>query len=216
MRLSTDGLQTVTGDGKQEGGSVGGVADGGRAKWWRAAVSQRERGDSSLRGRLTRADGARSAGGGCVDSAALDEGEGPLLLGASCAAQAAAGDNCAHGRVLLSWAVRARLCALFILAGGLAARDDARGGCCSPGVRRAEAALSARGCGDGAPCAFSQGMGAKGSQACGGGWMGSWWGRRRRRQRVEEGRDVSGKSWGGGLWAVLGARSRSHLLVLEG
>ena len=30
-----------------------------------------------------------------------------------------------------------------------------------------------------------------------GGWTGSWWGRQRRRQRVEEGRDVSGKSWGG-------------------
>ena len=30
---------------------------------------------------------------------------------------------------------------------------------------------------------------------CGGGWKGSWWGRRRRRQMVEEGRDVSGKSW---------------------
>ena len=32
---------------------------------------------------------------------------------------------------------------------------------------------------------------------CGGGWKGSWWGRRRRRQMVEEGRDVSGKSWAG-------------------
>ena len=30
----------------------------------------------------------------------------------------------------------------------------------------------------------------------GGGWMGSWWGRQRKRDTVEEGRDVSGKSWG--------------------
>ena len=49
--------------------------------------------------------------------------------------------------------------------------------------------------GNGAPCASAR-AGAWGSWgACGGSWVGSGWGRRRRRQRVEEGRDVSGKSW---------------------
>ena len=50
-------------------------------------------------------------------------------------------------------------------------------------------------CGNGAPCASAR-AGVWGSWGpCGGSWVGSGWGRRRRRQRVEEGRDVSGKSW---------------------
>ena len=57
-------------------------------------------------------------------------------------------------------------------------------------------------CGEGAPCFPSSRVGVWGCLAsCGKGWRGSWWGRQRRRQMVEEGRDVSGKSWGGRVMA---------------
>ena len=51
---------------------------------------------------------------------------------------------------------------------------------------------------NGAPPSLPPASRARGALgASGGGWRGSWWGRGRRRGRMEEGRDVSGKSWEG-------------------
>ena len=61
----------------------------------------------------------------------------------------------------------------------------------------------AGGGGEGAPCANFPRAGARGCwEAFAGGWREGWLGRRRRRQTVEEGRDVSGKSWAGRVVAI--------------